>query len=257
MQYRAVKEETIFFDLPNSGGLRIKGILRGSLTGPLAVTMHGRPGNGNELLQYLCARYLHERGISTLRLFMYDFDPKTRNLMDCSLQTHVDDFETVVNDLRKQKVTQIFAVGHSYGGLTILKSKARLNAAVLWDPAHGSWWTENRGALNADEYPEVTVKKYVIGTAGQGWVYPAAAQEYDKGLGDTSSWAVKDYPLKIVSAGEGALTDLGVRYINEAQDPKSHVVIANAHHNFEDSDEVILELFEETYDWLTKTFPPQ
>lgn len=257
MRYPAIQEKAIFFDLPHTDGLRIKGILRGELNGPLAVMMHGRPGDGNALLQYLCARYLHEHGISTLRLFMYDFQPRTRNLLDCNLQTHVDDFEAVVNELRGQNVSQLVAVGHSYGGLTILKSRAKLDAAVLWDPSHGQWWVEDRDRLFAEEYRETRVGKYIIGIGGHGWVYPAAAHEYDMQLGDTSDLAVKDYPLKIISAGKGALTDLCERYIQQAHEPKSHMVIKDAHHSFEDSDAVMLKLFEETYDWFAKTFPTQ
>ena len=253
IRYHAKEERVLFFDLPDTKDLRIKGVLRGELAGLVAIMMHGRPGNGDELLQYLGARYLYERGVSTLRLFMYGFDPKTRNLMDSDLQTHTDDFEAVVQNLREQDVSKVFAIGHSYGGLTILKSKVELDAAVLWDPSHGLWWAEGRDALFADKYPEVVVGNYVIGTAGSGWVYPVASRESDQRLGDTSSWAIKNYPLKIISAGDGALTDLGKRYVEKAREPKSHVVVANAHHGFDDSDDVMLELFEETYDWIAKT----
>lgn len=256
-KYRVTKEKTIFFDLPNTSGLKIKGILRGELTGPIVVMMHGRPGSGNALLQYLGARYLSERGMATLRLFMYDFEAKTRNLMDCTLQTHVDDFEAVVAELREKKVNKVFAIGHSYGGLTILKSEAKLDGAVLWDPSHGLWWAENRDSQLANRYPEVIVDKYVIGIAGTGWVYPVAAQVYDKQLGDTSSWAAKTYPLKLISAGKGELVDLGERYYQVAQKPKSHVVITGADHGFEESDGIMLELFEETYDWFSKILPSQ
>ena len=148
MQYQATDEEVIFFDLPHSKGLKLKGILRGKLDGPLVVMMHGRPGSGNALLQYLGARYLHEHGISTLRLFMYDFAPKTRNLLGCNLQTHVDDFSKQgINQLRKQKVTQLFAIGHSYGGLTILKSKVKLEErygtlhTVYGGRSTGTYWS--------------------------------------------------------------------------------------------------------------------
>jgi pimeloyl-ACP methyl ester carboxylesterase len=252
MKYQSVKEEAIYFDLPHTNGLKIKGILRGKLAGPLAVMMHGRPGSGNALLQYLGARYLYECGISTLRLCMYDFEPETRDLMDCTLQTHVDDFETVVDKLRKRKVDQIFAIGHSYGGLTILKSTAKLDGAVLWDPSHGLWWAEDRDALVVDKFPERVVDTYIIGTAGKGWVYPTAAKNYDKQLGDTSGWAAKNYPLKIISAGKGVLTDLGERYFKAAGEPKSHIVIKGAGHGFEESDDVMFGLFEETRNWLAK-----
>lgn len=250
MRYRAIEEKVIFFDAPQAGGVKIKGILRGKFDGVVAVMVHGRPGSGNALLQYLGARYLYEHGISTLRLYMYDFDPKTRNLLDCTLQTHVSDFEAVVNELRKRDVKQVFGIGHSYGGLTILRSNAKLDGAVLWDPSHGLWWTENRDALFAKEYPEKVIDHYVIGTAGKGWLYSKTALEYDEQLGDTSGLATKDYPLKIISAGKGALTDLGKKYFEAAIEPKSHIVIEDAGHGFEESDNVTLRLFEETRDWI-------
>lgn len=250
MAYQAVKETTLHFELPGTGRLKIKGVLRGTLKGPLAIMMHGRPGSGNALLQYLGARYLYDQGISTLRLLMYGFDPDTRNLLDCTLDTHVSDFEAVIANLRQQGVQQLFAIGHSYGGLTILKSTTKLEGAVLWDPSHGLWWTEDRSARYADTYPEKIVGDFVIGTAGHGWVYPAKSLRYDKQLGDTSAWAAKEYPIKIITAGKGALTDLGMRYYKAANQPKSQVVIKNAGHGFDESDSVMLELFKETENWL-------
>lgn len=249
---RVASEKTIYFELPGSSDLKIKGIVCGELTDPLAVMMHGRPGNGNELLQHLAARYLSQQGIATLRLWMYDFGLDTRSIMDCTLQTHVNDFAVVVNELRRQGVNKLFAIGHSYGGLTILKSHCQLDGAVLWDPSHGLAWAKDREMDVTDIYPEVIIDKYVIGIGGEGWVYPLAAFQSDRHLGDTSTLADKKYPLKIISAGKGILRDLGERYYQAANQPKSHVVIEEAHHRFEDSDEVMLELYKETADWLTR-----
>lgn len=142
LSYESIEEETLYFELPDTDGLKIKGILRGKFDKPLAVIMHGRPGAGNDLLPYLAARYLYEKGISSLRLFMYDFLPKTRNLLDCTLETHVADFDVVIAELRRRQAEKIFGVGHSFGGLTILRSDSKLNGAVLWDPTHGSVWAE-------------------------------------------------------------------------------------------------------------------
>lgn len=254
MRYPAIIEQPMFFELPDSGGKRIKGVLRGTLGGqqPLAILMHGRPGNGNELLQYLGARYLAEQGITTLRLWMYDFEPHTRSIMDCTLQTHVADFTAVVQALSRQGIKQVFAVGHSYGGLTILGSQVELAGAVLWDPAHGLWWQDGRSKVSAQKYPEKIVNEYVVGTAGSGWMYPTAALEYDQQLGDTTAWAAKEYPLLVVSAGAGKLTDLGTRYVRAARGVKKQVVIEDAHHNFEDSDQVMQRLFAETAAWIAK-----
>ena len=257
MRYPAAIEKVVFFDLPHAPGLRIKGILRGDIkTQPVAIMMHGRPSTGNSLLQYIGARFLSGRGIATLRLYMYDTEPHTRNLVDCTLQTHVDDFEAVVRALRSQGVKQIFGIGHSYGGLTILKSTVALESAVLWDPAHGLWWVEDREAPFRKTYPEEQSGEYIIGLAGAGYINSSvAAKTYDEQLGDTSSWAAKEYPLQIVSAGKGALVDLADKYMAAAHEPKRHVIVPEAHHNFEDSDAVMLDLFDQTLYWLARTSP--
>ena len=250
--YRIEDEEILYFDLPGSDGLHIKGILRGSLNQPLAVIMHGRPGTGNELLPYLAAHYLREHGIASLRLFMYDFEPKTRNLLDCTLDTFVQDFDEVIRQLQERKVPKIFAIGHSYGGITVLKAKAKLDGAVLWDPTHGSYWVEHADKED-DNFPEKTIGDLVIGIGGYGYISSEKAEEYDKQMGDTTKWAAhKDYPLMVISAGKGEMTHLGKRYIEVADEPKKHVVIKNAHHQLEDSDKVILQLLTETTDWLKK-----
>lgn len=256
--YQQAPEETLLIDLPNTDGLKIKGILRSSLEKPVVIMVHGLPGSGNELLQYLGARYLYERGFSSLRLSLYDFEPQTRNLLNCSLDIHASDFDTVVTYLRDKGAPKIFAVGHSYGGLTILRSTAKLDGAVLWDPTHGSFWLEGRDKDYEEDYPTKEVDGMVIGLAGYGYVEPSSMVKENKSMGDTSQWAAhKGYPLKVISAGKGAMTDLGKRYVDAAEDPKAHVVIEDAHHQFEDSDEVVLRLFEETAEWFAEFCEPR
>ncbi len=251
MTYRAVSEKTIYIDLPKTNGLKIKGILRGDFTVPLVVMMHGRPGSGNELLQFLGARYLHEKGFSTLRLFMYDFEKTTRNLLDCTLQTHTEDFEAVVNYLKRQNVPKIFAVGHSYGGLTILKSQAKLDGAVLWDPTHGLIWHDEPD-LGTD-FPKKTYDNVVVGLAGPGYITPKPMEDDDLAMGDTTNLAAhKGYPLKLIAAGKGKMSHLGKRYIKAADEPKKFLEIADAHHQLEDSDEVMQKLFKETVQWFER-----
>lgn len=247
--YQTVPEKTLYIDLPNTDGLKIKGILRGELTQPLVVMMHGRPGSGNELLQYLGARYLYEQGFSSLRLFMYDFEPQARNLLDCTLQTHADDFDAVIDYLREKNVPKVFALGHSYGGLTILKSKAKLDGAVLWDPTHGLVWSHD--AAWQKDFPEKTCDGVVIGLAGNGYIASERMVAENRALGDTSAWAAhKGYSLKLIAAGKGEMVSLGKKYVQAADEPKAFVEIAEAHHQFEDSDEVVRQLFDETVQWF-------
>jgi len=247
MTYSAMPEETLYIPLQEDGELRIKGILRGSLDKPVVVMMHGRSGMANSLLQYLGARYLAEQGFSTLRLFMYAPEINCRSILDCTLGTHVADFDTVIEYLRSRDVKTIFATGHSYGGMTILRSHMYLDGAVLWDPSHGSYWQEHTN----EPVSEKIIDNMVIGTLGKGYVLPKKLWEHERTVGDTTYWAVgKGYPLEIISAGDSPLAPLGKRYAEVADKPSKHVVLSNAHHQFEDSDEVMEQLLKETANWF-------
>lgn len=250
MKYGAAPEETVYIDLPNTGGLKIKSVLRGTLSQPLVVMMHGKSGQGNSLLMYLGARFLFEHGFASLRLWMYDTGKNTRNLLQCTLDTHVEDFATVVQYLRDHGVSHLFAIGHSYGGLTIIKSMAVLDGAVLWDPTHGNIW-HGKHAAWLKKYPEITIGDIVVGIRGNPSVTSTTMQKQDHTLGNTSAWITgKGYPIKIITAGKGILSELGRKYFDAADTPKALVDIEAATHNFDDSDESIFRLFAETEQWF-------
>jgi len=249
--YSHYREENL--DIPLSDGKKIHGRLRGKLNSdtPIVIMMHGRPGQGNELLQYLGARYLHEHRIASLRLSMYDFGEEYRSIIDCTLDTHIADFEDAVSYVRARGAKRVFALGHSYGGLTILGSNAALDGAVLWDPAHGLVWHDP--AFDSPEYPEKTIEDLVVGVGGYGYVYPAQQAVDDKALGDTTPWAErKNYPMKFILASAGPLAAYARRYYDVAQEPKELAEIPDAHHQFEDSDDVIERLFRETTEFIAK-----
>jgi dienelactone hydrolase len=236
-----------------SDGKKIHGSLRGSLTdgSPVVIMMHGRPGSGNELLQYLGAHYLYEQGITSLRLSMYDFGSNYRALLDCTLDTHITDFDTVVTYLRENGVKKLFASGHSYGGITILGSASRLEGAVLWDPSHGLAWQDPE--FDSPDFPEETFGNVIVGTGGHGYISSTTQQAYDKGLGDTTEWAkAKGYPMKFILASAGPLAKYAQRYYEVADQPKALIGIEGAHHQFEDSDEIVEQLLSETAEWIKK-----
>jgi len=249
--FNIAPESDLVINLPD--GKKIHGILRGSLTdnSPVLVMMHGRPGSGNELLQYLGGHYLYDKGITTLRLSMYDFGSEYRDLLDCTLDTHIADFDTVVHYLRDNGVDKVFAAGHSYGGLTILGSKSQLDGAILWDPSHGLAWQDP--IFDSPDYPEKTFENIVVGIGGSGYISSTEQQAYDRALGDTTEWARnKGYPMKFILAGAGPLAKYAMKYYEVADQPKAVVNIKTAHHQFEDSDEVVEELFSETAEWVNR-----
>ncbi len=213
--------------------------------------MHGLAGSGNELLQYLGARYMLELGISTLRLSMYDFGKDHRSMLDCTLETHISDFDEVVEYVLKQGVTQIFACGHSYGGMTILGSQAKLSGAVLWDPSHGLAWQDP--AFDSTDSPAVECGDIIVETEGCGFISSKNSEDYNKLLGDNTDWAKgKSYPMKFIVAGAGPLSKYNSRYFEVADDPKEIVLLEDAHHQFLDSDEVAERLFAETANFVKK-----
>lgn len=255
--YHDRPEQTVRIDLPHTGGLWMKGILRGDYTQPIALLVHGRPGNGNELLPYLYARSLSEIGIASLRLFLYDFLPGTRNLLQTSLDDNAADIAAAAEYVRGKGAETVFGVGHSYGGLALLRSDVRLDAAVLWDPTHGSVYHRKSPLADVEtHYGEFTEQEYgdlLVTVTGPGDVISKAIRDHDKQLGDTTAWAAgKGYPLKVISVEHGLMTDLGAQYAAAADEPKEHVVIPSTHHAFEDSDAVTLQLFDETNSWLQK-----
>ncbi len=253
MKYRVLPEQTLYIDLPDTEGLKIKGIIRGNLDKPTVVLVHGRPGSGNDLLQYLGARYLSEHGLSSLRMFLYDYDINTRNLLDCTLQTHVNDFDVVIKYLRSKNVPKVFAVGHSYGGLTVLRSNTNLDGIVLWDPSHGSYYSQPEDPEYQTQFPTRTVDYISIGLAGSGYIIPRTMDDEDHHLGNTSKWvANKDYPIKIIGAQKGILTRYNKQYFDAARMPKEYVEIDRAGHLFDESDKITLKLFEETADWFER-----
>jgi len=247
MQYHSVQEKDLVIDL--SDGKRIHGYLRGKLenVNGVIVMMHGLTGSPKSVLQYLGSRYLHEQGFSTLCLAMYDVGESYRTIFDCDINVHIRDFEEVVAHLQKSGVKKIFGVGHSYGGLTILGSKAKVSGAVLWDPTHGLAFEHD----NSDKFPHVTYGPYRIDTSGKGYVYPEAIAKYNESLGDNSLWAEgKGYPIKFIAAGGGVLKDSIKKYLEIADEPKSYIEIEGASHDFTDTDAIITQLFVETAGWF-------
>jgi hypothetical protein len=225
-------EELVWLDLPKTNGLKLKCIKQGSLNKQVAIIVHGKPGRPNGLVNGETANYFVGRGISCFRLYMYGLDPHTRNLADCSLDTYTQDFKTAVAYIRTYKPQKLFAIGHSYGALAILNSEVPLDAAVLWEPTHGSFWTEYPGIKRDNTKP---------------------LNEFEA-MGDTTALAAnKGYPLKIISAGKGKITEFHERYIAVADEPKAHSVIPKARHNLGDTLEVLDDLRQQTADWLLKS----
>jgi len=252
LTYSTQQEEKIEIPIPGTK-LHINGILRGSWDQPLIILMHGLPSSNRSLLPFLGAKLLSESGFATLRLNMYDHEAGTRDMVDCLLQTHADDFDVVVEYVRKKNSPKIMAAGHSYGGLTILRSKAKLDAAVLWDSSHFECSKEFDDERDKTERPVVVEEEGIVAyLSGQGYLDSIPMVEERRKLMQIleEELAQKDYPLLFIAAGNGALLPYLQRYMTVANDPKELVIVESASHTLDDTDEILFKTFDNTIKWF-------
>lgn len=101
---------------------------------PLVLIVHGMTGNRNESKNRNLAKSLYEKGIASLRISLYSWEPGARSFTECSLIEHADDLNTVYTYLKKKGVTKIVGVGHSLGFPSLLASSVeKLSGIVSWD----------------------------------------------------------------------------------------------------------------------------
>ena len=179
---------------------------------------------------------------------MYDWRRGARKLHECRLETHASDLDRVIEYLQHRGARKVFAVGHSYGGPTILMSKKKqYDAVVLWDASYGRSITflHARPMRELNAYYEIW---------GYGIVMGKKMVEFGKKMTPTKSDALIKtvrVPIKITVASRGDLVRGGRRYFKAANPPKAFAIIKGADHNFsfEGNEEA---LFRETLAWLRK-----
>lgn len=226
----------------------VHGRLRGSLRQPLVIFVHGLTGNMDEHIFYNGARYLARHGIASYRFNLYDWPDGTRKLHACTLHTHASDLDRVVAYFRNRGVRRIIVVGHSYGGPTILLSRAMdFDGVVLWDPSYNL-----RRSWSSARYIR-PIQRYMMRWAYEVLVGKAMVKQA-RALRSTELYAairLLNAPVKIIAAGEGILVRGCRRYFASAHAPKSFVNIPGAGHNF-DEPGVEERLLAETLQWVRR-----
>lgn len=253
--FTASSEKQIAIPIENSN-LHINGVLRGAWDQPLVILIHGLACDNRGLLPFLLARSLHEHGFATLRINMYDRADGTRDMVDCTMETHAEDFSRIVAYVRKQHSPQVFAVGHSYGGLTILSSDAELDGAVLLEPSHFKCSMELDESLDSKR-KEIT-QKVVAYENGAGYIdpLPMVHERKFKATLTEETLAQKTYPLLFIAAENCALLPYIEKYHQVANQPKKLYIAKGASHDLTDTDEIMLNVFQQTLTWLKSSIRP-
>jgi len=100
----------------------------------MVVFIHGLASTEYWPPMLLGSWYFRKRGYAYCRVNLYDWREGARTLMSSDLLQHSKDTDTVVKCLRRRGYKRLFGVGHSFGGLTLLRANtAAFNAISLWD----------------------------------------------------------------------------------------------------------------------------
>ena len=83
--------------------------------------MHGLTGNENKHLFFNGSKFFLENKFDTFRFNLYDSREKGSVLSECSITTHSQDIDVVVNFFKK-KYKNICLIGQSLVGLAIIYS---------------------------------------------------------------------------------------------------------------------------------------
>jgi alpha-beta hydrolase superfamily lysophospholipase len=78
--------------------------------------------------------YFRRKGYAYCRINLYDWRSGARSLMTSDLRQHSRDVDTVIRYLTRRGFSNFYGVGHSFGGLTLLRTNTAVFSAVsLWD----------------------------------------------------------------------------------------------------------------------------
>ena len=223
----------------------IMGRLRGRLSQPFVIFVHGLGSNMDHHLFFNGARFFEKKGFASFRFNFYGESKGFRKMKQGTLKTQVADLEAVVKYFRNRKVNKIFVVGHSYGGLTVLLSRITVEGLSVWEPSFDPYENVFVGMQYIPQVKGYVYKKSFDVIIGKPMVEEAKKLDCVV-LGKNTS-----VPTQIVTAGRGNLMLGNELYFQNLPNKKEFVLLKGAGHNFheEGAEE---KLFSKTYSWFKK-----
>lgn len=100
----------------------------------IVLLVHGCASTELWPTMLLASWYFRKHGYAYCRINLYHWKEGARSLMKSDLLTHSKDTDVVAGKLKRLGYKNIYAVGHSFGGLTLLRvDHTLLRAMSLWD----------------------------------------------------------------------------------------------------------------------------
>jgi len=209
---------------------------------------HGLGGSPNGYMHLIARNYFNAMGYDVYRMAFYWDEPEYRILHECTLATHAQDLNTVINVVRGGH-DKLFVCGHSYGGLTLVFANPQVNAISFWDPSYQPWdrfWSKS-AKLSDDGRSYLLRWEYLI-TIGQGMIDEARNFTRDVAKSMTAKITV---PSQVAVAGESWLKADTQMLFDDLVCQKEIIEVAGAGHTFVEG-QVVFELLEKTHKWFEK-----
>jgi dienelactone hydrolase len=224
----------------------LKNSARGKPKGAVFI-VHGLTGHMYEYQLKSAADYFAAQGLDVYRFNLYDGDKSARRLLDCTLQTHADDLNTVLKKFAGP-YKETFAIGHSYGGTTVMLAQPKtLTAASLWDPTFN--------VKRVDECFEAQYKKYTgFYSVDWGTTYLIGKAMHDHGhtLDEKACLKLAEtfkHPVQVVLAGDGFFIKDKFSYHSLGHPKNRRDVVKGTVHCFHEGN-TTAELLKKTHAWF-------
>lgn len=238
--------------------LKIRTVNRKSIYGTLGITnkkshklvifVHGFTGHQNEHIFFNGAKFFTEKGFDTFRLNLYGDlygkGDKSRHFRDTYISLHGKDITTVAKFFRK-KYKKIFVIGHSYGGTSLLfTDQSFIDGYVFWDASY-----INSKDSTANMKFNKNIDGYILDWGMEYIVGKRFVEELKNFLDCKDLIKEVQKPVLFITAGNRGNSKAGIKYFENANQPKKLINIKTADHNFnkwEDEE----KLLKNTYIWL-------
>lgn len=211
--------------------------------GKLIVFVHGLTGDMHEHIFFNAVKFFAARGFSTLRFNFYSSEQNARKLEECTLATHVEDLDLIV-DKTFHEYDKVYVVGHSLAGPVILQSKLLnvIDKVVLWDPTLSFDWVVKKYRFN---------KELGVYFKRSSWYKPLGQEMFNElqNLDILKLYKNTQVPTKVIIAGENMYSS--VKPLLKAVVNNNVLVteLQGASHNF-DEEGTEEALFHATLDWI-------
>lgn len=206
--------------------------------------IHGLTGDPYGFAQTMMAQQFPQQGYDVIRPYLYHAEPDGRKLVDCTIAIHADDINSIYAHF-KDRYDAIYAVGHSYGGPSIMSADAnQFKAICLWDPSYIP------SILFKDKFEQVG--PYYLIDWGTSRLMGQAMYDESLVFNQAHSESLARAciaPLKVILAGNSMWAKKGESFHTHASGPAESVTIPNTIHCFYEEG-TITPLLTHTKDWF-------